>query len=737
MNSPVSAAVTVIIPVFNAFSEARRCLESVLRHRSNEAVLVIDDASTAGIFSACISDLLAKNSNVTSIRHERNLGFVASCNEGMCRESPHDVVLLNSDTIVTKGWLTKLSRAAYSRPRVGTVTPLTNNGTVCSVPSFFEENEIPPFLDVDQMGVLVENVSAREYPKLPTCVGFCVYIKREVLERVGLFDEAAFGKGYGEENDFSLRAQKLGFADILDDATFVYHEGSKSFSEQKQQLQVDNSRIIAERYPRYFGAVQRFRQTNPLRAVHDRIEKALIQKLIDVRPSSVLHILHNGPTKALRHNVGGTERVVQKQIESLGKFSHFSLVCADGAFHLTCHIGAFERTWRLKPTFEVLQLLCAPELFSIAHVHHTRGFEAVDLSKALRKHSRVVVSAHDHSSVCPRFYLLTPELRRCGLFECHKACGFEQGYVDQYRKAHGELLKSAKATIHFSSFSKDVFEITYGALPRLKLLHHVVDRGEQIELVPPENEDVFRVALVGTLAPHKGLDLANQLAAVRQLSCGKPLELRVFGGIHGTPLDGSLQLSSNGAYHSSAELREQLKSFSPHVALFPSLCPETFGLAVEETLSFGVPVIVGPEGGPAERVQERQCGWVLNEMKLEPCLALLNEIAGSSEKWSACRDQAARIVQDSRSTWAESYEQIYKEVGARHATDSAVLWQLVSDRGLLARDGPKRILRRAVSHLVNQGIQVLDRCGVRAGVERLARTVLPTQSIERLRALRH
>ena len=136
--------ITIIIPVYNAFDVTLDCIQSVLSTIPRHArVCVIDDASPSGdLRSALPSDVL-RHPQLTLLRNEKNLGFVGTCNRGMLLESSGDVILLNSDTLVTKGWVQKLYRAAYSRSRVGTVTPLTNNGTICSVPRFLENNALP------------------------------------------------------------------------------------------------------------------------------------------------------------------------------------------------------------------------------------------------------------------------------------------------------------------------------------------------------------------------------------------------------------------------------------------------------------------------------------------------------------------------------------------------------------------------------------------------------------------
>ncbi|MGA8810268.1 MAG: glycosyltransferase, partial [Thermoanaerobaculia bacterium] len=191
--------VDVIIPVYGAAKELRACLESVERETRHRITLVVDGPQDADVESV-IADFAFR-----VLRNERRLGFVGSVNRGM-RETSSDVVLLNSDTIVTPRWIEKLIDAAYSSGDVGTVTPLSNHATLCSVPRAFEENLLPAGFDAASFATVVENVSQRSYPRIPTGVGVCLYIRRALLDDIGVFDETEFGLGYGEENDFCMRA---------------------------------------------------------------------------------------------------------------------------------------------------------------------------------------------------------------------------------------------------------------------------------------------------------------------------------------------------------------------------------------------------------------------------------------------------------------------------------------------------------------------------------------------------
>ena len=120
--------IDIIIPVFNAWQQARACVESVLAYTdaADATVWIIDDASTDPRIGAWL-DLLAEagHPQVKILRNEQNLGFVQTVNRGMS-QSRRDVVLLNSDTLVTPHWLQRLRDCADGDPRTATVTPFSN-----------------------------------------------------------------------------------------------------------------------------------------------------------------------------------------------------------------------------------------------------------------------------------------------------------------------------------------------------------------------------------------------------------------------------------------------------------------------------------------------------------------------------------------------------------------------------------------------------------------------------------
>ncbi len=256
--------VDIIVPVYRGLAETRRCLESVLGHpqQSRYELVVIDDASPEPELAAWL-DSLAADRRITLLRHVANAGFVTAANHGLALHPDRDVVLLNSDTEVNGDWLDRLVRCACADERIGTVTPFSNNATICSYPRFGQDNPLPDGLSLAELDALFCRANAGRWLEIPTAVGFCMYMRRSCLAAVGELDERHFGWGYGEENDFCMRASKAGWRHVLCADTFVYHVGGVSFSDRAAQLQAQAQLTLATLHPEYPTQIQEFIRQDP------------------------------------------------------------------------------------------------------------------------------------------------------------------------------------------------------------------------------------------------------------------------------------------------------------------------------------------------------------------------------------------------------------------------------------------------------------------------------------------
>lgn len=270
------AGIDVIVPVCGAPEALARCLASLEQHADaglDRILLVVDGPQTQAV-ELVIAAAAARRSPpaLTVLYQPERAGYPAAVQRGIeeGEASGRDVVLLNSDTEVADGWLDRLAACARREPRAGTVTPFSNNATICSYPRFCERNSLPEGLSTAELDRRFARANAGRALDIPTAVGFCMYIRRDCLDEVGCFDEAAFGRGYGEEVDFCMRAARRGFRHLLCADTFVYHEGEVSFGDGSGTRE-SAQRVIDERYPEFPRQVRDFVERDPPRPLREAV----------------------------------------------------------------------------------------------------------------------------------------------------------------------------------------------------------------------------------------------------------------------------------------------------------------------------------------------------------------------------------------------------------------------------------------------------------------------------------
>ena len=214
----MQGSVDIVVPIYNAYHVASKCLASVVERTTWPFHLTIVDDCSDEYTRRQLEAIHGVRS--TLIRNEKNRGFAATVNRGIRAGSGEYVCLLNSDVIVTEGWLTKMLLALHADPRNAIVCPATNNTAVVDI-------AMSPGASYLQMNQALEAFAQRRYPEiLPT--GFCFLFRRALLDEIGYFDEAY--KNFGEETQAWWNAVKAGYRAVMADDTYVFHERASSFS---------------------------------------------------------------------------------------------------------------------------------------------------------------------------------------------------------------------------------------------------------------------------------------------------------------------------------------------------------------------------------------------------------------------------------------------------------------------------------------------------------------------------
>lgn len=623
--------VDIILPIYNAFDYVKKCIETVIEHTdlTKHTLLLVNDKSTDEQILPLISSF--KNDyqslNIKLINNEENQGFVKTVNIGMSF-SHNDVILLNSDTEVTKNWLTKIQACAYSKPAIATVTPLSNNATLASVPVFMSENDLPSDINVDEYANIVEKCSMNLFPEIPTANGFCMYIKREALDNIGLFDEESFGKGYGEENDFSYRCLQAGYRHLLCDNTFIYHKGTQSFSKEKTELINSHLKILKERFPVCVENTESFTIQNPISDIQLNINYAVNSG----SRKNILIVIHDFK-EAEEKNIGGTTLHVHDLIKNMReKFNFHVLYYSDNdySYHVTSFFPFDKITTSLGeyPHFTTLNLynddfkkdfevLLSSLNIDLIHIHHLKHMFLDIFNVADENKIPIIYTLHDFYSICPTTILFDKKSFLCNYNDpvnCQSCTTLisnqNTNCINLWRKEFHKSLKIAKKIIVPSSSTKNILLNVYNDIA-IDVIEHGYDKihkDSHIDNTIKKDSEKFNVAFIGNITEEKGLlYLENLISKVYKTD----ITIHLFGRS-----DNKLYNKNkpNYIYHG-----KYLQKDLPHLLLendinlicLLSICHETYSYTLSESLISEIPVISFNLGAIAERIKAINAGWIL------------------------------------------------------------------------------------------------------------------------------
>jgi GT2 family glycosyltransferase/glycosyltransferase involved in cell wall biosynthesis len=607
-----AAPIDVLIPVYGGGQETLACIESVLASVADLArVIVVDDATEDAALAAALDELAAAG-RITLLRNERNLGFVNSVNRVLALQSTHDIVLLNSDTLVFADWLQRLSAAAYSGSRVGTVTPLSNNGSIASYPRAFGSS-----LDPEQAAAL-DKLAAWTHPgtsiEVPVGVGFCLYLRADCLRDIGELDAAVFGVGYGEESDFCMRARQRGWSHRIAADVFVYHASAHSFGARRAALMDRSNRLLNLRYPGYDRYIADFIAQDPLHPLRRRLDE---RRLSSFDGRFVLLV-----TLALE---GGVERFVTERGRQIRERGLFPLVlkarkpgdarrCELSTEAIDVPNLRYEIPAELSDLSSLLSCLRIDEI----EIQHFLDLDArvIDTVRALGVPYDVMV--HDYSWICPRVTLIDGSGRYCHepavsvCRSCVRKNGSRLGEtisVPALRARSAAWLGEARRVLAPSADTAARLNKYFPALP-IEVRPHTPPL-----TLPPQRAGLprpkrLRVGLIGAIGDHKGyqvlLDCARD-AAARRL----PVEFVVIGFTQNDkPLLKTGKVSITGRY-GEIEAPHLLRRERPDIVFLPSVWPETWCYTLDYAMAAGLPVVSFDLGAIAERLRAAGHGILL------------------------------------------------------------------------------------------------------------------------------
>ena len=700
--------VDIVIPIYNAFDFTKKCIETVIENtdlKEHTLVLVNDkspDEKILPMLQKFVKDY--SELNIELIDSKQNQGFVKSVNIGMSH-SKNDVVLLNSDTEVTKNWLNKMIETAYVSENVATVTPLSNNATLASVPNFLEENTIPNYINLEEYAKLIEECSYKAYPELTTAHGFCMYIRRDAIDEVGLFDSETFGKGYGEENDFSYRCIRKGLVNLLCDNTFIYHKGTQSFTEEKEELAKSHWKILTEKYPQNVEMNNDLCIYNPYSYIQDNIKYTLANKYRK-NMLIVVHEFFDLENKL----VGGTVQHIYDLISNIrkdinchvlyyknGKYMVKSFFENSTAEMVMGSVISYENmqtyNWQYKTILDKLFSILNIDFVHIHHMAH-HYFDLVDT--LIERQIPYIVSLHDFYLICPTILLLEKGEKYCvnnekrDCKECLNAlkCIDDNKFIDNWRNLSYKLLKNAREIIAPTESTKKIFNQFYKDL-NIKVIEHGMNVDDFIKAEEnSEKTERKNIAFLGGINPSKGLNFMKNLIE-KANNDELPYNIHLFGKASDWKINNS---NKNYIFHNTYnrnEIAKILKENNIDLILLLAIWPETYSYTLTEAVISEIPVLALSFGALEERINKNKIGWLLEQnVTIQDVENKIKDIFENEEEYENILENIKKYKNSLKtvSEMSKEYKTIYSKFDKKESkTNSADLKEILRVSKIILR----------------------------------------------------
>ncbi len=657
---PVVDIVDVVIPVYGGHDETLACIESVIRagNATRREIVVVDDRGPDPNLRAALQ-AYERAGTITLVVNPTNLGFPGAVNAGMSLHPDRDVILLNSDTLVPRGWIDRLRATAYRSGNIGSVTPLSNRATICSYPEINTDNELPGEIGWEALDQLCAGVNDGRAVEIPTAVGFCAYLRRAMLREVGLLNVERWKRGYGEENELCILGAARGWKHLLAPNLFVVHHGAISFGvEGRKELLETNLPTLNRLYPDYLPRILDFLREDPVAPVRRAVDWARLKQLSS---RFILFVSHR--------NGGGTTLHVEDMARRLAAQDHHVLILEansddrDTATIRNLALGTKSVYALSRESDSLIDDLRGCGVWHI-HFHQIMG-GARWASLPARLGCGYDVTVHDYAFFCPRIDLIDEAGQYCGepaVDVCERCIALNLPHPDlrgAFRDRGGNMVGWLGLHRKLLGGARRVFAPSRDAAARVA--HHVPgvacepryhpEASRRVAIRRPAASSVARVAVIGAIGINKGSELL--LACARDaLKRGLPIQYRLFGY---TSDDTSLRRLGNvhmtGPY-AREDLPRLIAEYPCDVALFLSIWPETYCYALSDAYGAGLYPLALDFGAVAERIAASKVGTLLPHASApaEINAAILAEV-GRSGQWPA----AVEIGEDCANVLAEYY----------------------------------------------------------------------------------
>jgi len=644
----LNSKIDIIMYIHNDFEDTEKCITSILENtKINYELTLVDDNSTDRRISTLLNKL-KKLQNVRLIKNNEKLGFIKSVNQEI-KNSQCDILIIKSNFIVTSRWLQKLVVTAYSNKKIGTVIPLSNSAKFLS--NIIPKTQIRE-LTPEDIAYLIENISEHLRPKIEYPDESCIYIKRELINNVGLYNE----ENNDSDKDLFQKISSYDWKNIIDDSTYIHQNLNSYDKEPKIPINISSPQI-------------------------EKIFKLRAKNFdFSIPKKKVLYVIHEN----IHGFTGGTGQTTRDMLETIDKtFECYVLVSSGKELTLwkrEDNQTILIKSWNIRSEWSFLefnnkefkniyfQVLINLNI-DIVHIQHLIG-HTHDLPLVAKNLGiPIVLSFHDFFYICPSIHLLDNENHYCSSqcaenqFQCSTHTIFDHlpisiDLINAWRKEGSLLIDTCTAFIAPSNSTMDLYLSVYPQLKdkNYKVIEHGLDLEKtNIKFQKPSKKNPIKILIPGNINNNKGHDFINALIEKDHQNL---IEFHFMGIIYG-------DLREKGIYHGKyknenfSKITNEIKpSF---IGIF-SIWPETYCRVLTEAWSCGIPVLATKLGALEERIEKNGGGWFL---ELESPLNAYNEIiriANSDKDYLNVAEQVSKISFKSRKEMISEYEHLYYDL---------------------------------------------------------------------------
>lgn len=616
----------VILPVYKGMNETLCSIFHALKSRAGNqySLLVINDAGPDENLNNKLQELSEKGL-FDYYLNETNLGFVQTVNYAIQNLSHNlDVILLNSDAFVFEGWFERMIAHADSDETIATITPMSNNATICSYPYTCQDNNTELEISPEQLDKLSSKINKGKYTVVPTGVGFCFYMRRKVIDQIGALDNIHFKVGYGEENDFCMRVMHAGYKNIIIGDVFVYHVGSVSFSAIKEENMKRGASALQLKHPNYNDLIHNFIRVDPVSILRRNLDLARLE----VSTHSQKRIVFVSHAWGGGINTYVEQRIKEYTIKSVScillTLHDNNLYTIGGNDYESMNLHNLKNL-SLSGNLDFLNLFFEIIKPDLVYINSFAGLDWYHHQKLLAFFATSNLNykffIHDFGCMATDYKLLSPEyiyekipsLDKRNTWNDIKfpSSNYNANIADSYERqaAYTKFFQNCSLIVAPSIRTKEIVlhdfpELNIEVIPHKNIFEYILPAKRK------SKNSKLKIASIGALSIEKGSQILSALALDNQNR-----NLNILYYIVGFANSDTKKLLKNngvvitGQYNKEIDCINKLTQISPDLIILPSICEETFSYTLSIALALKIPTIIFDLGAQSERTKDLE--WVV------------------------------------------------------------------------------------------------------------------------------